>query len=105
MKNIVYVVQDLPLATIEQVVILDLVKLTPKWQFIARRLEISEPDIVQIRKDYSDDVHEQCFQMFEKWKALSHPDDYNYRVLGAALRDDLNVYQSYVSLVHKFCHL
>ena len=64
LKNTVYDIQDLPLATIEQAVILDLVKLIPKWKFIARRLEIPEPNIVQIRMDYPNDIHENATRCF-----------------------------------------
>lgn len=93
--------QDLPLKPVHQSAILDLVSLIPRWHFIAHRLQVPEVEIERICADYPHDTREQCYQMLKKWKQQTHPDNYNYHVLGHALSYDHGVYSEFVSIVKR----
>lgn len=57
------------------------------WKFIARWLKLSENEISTIVTDHPQDSREQCYQMFMQWKSMD-PDNYNYLVLGEALKKE-----------------
>ena len=86
----------------DQKVIMWLTQRVTNWKFIARWLELGDIEVKRIETDYKgEEYREQCYQMFMKWKA-SDPDNYNYVVLGEALKkENPELYNEYLKEVER----
>ena len=62
---------------------------------------MEENDVTRIEADNSKCVREQCFQMFQRWKAVD-PENYTYPVLGdALLKEDAGIHKEFVEEVQR----
>ena len=72
------------------------------WKFIARWLGLQDSDVETIATNNPQDVREQCYQMFKKWRSTD-PGNFTYHVLGEALRREgqVKLFNEYVEEVHR----
>ena len=66
-----------------------------RWEQMARRLDLKEPEVIIIRRNHPNDVESACTDMFGRWLAGKHRQPVTWQTVIDCLKEiDLNVVAS-----------